>query len=175
MRKIRDGAAALWLGHYSDPLLWTAIAVSIGDYATRERYWPVLAAAVVVWAVAVTAQVADVRRHREALCERCIAVVPLDPQAAVARWKGVLRAHHARVAMVAMMATVVAWDGAFAAFRHPPWWAYAVAVLAAVALGVSTLVTWQHRRLYPWCPFCHWDDGGDHEPSPDVPAPSVTR
>jgi hypothetical protein len=28
--------------------------------------------------------------------------------------------------------------------------------------------TWPHHKYRPWCPWCRrWDEGGEHEPSPD--------
>ncbi|WP_162625542.1 hypothetical protein [Mycolicibacterium llatzerense] len=43
-------------------------------------------------------------------------------------------------------------------------------VYLAVHMWVFAVIyaDWTHGRLRPWCPFCRrWDDGGDHEPSPD--------
>ena len=74
-----------------------------------------------------------------------------------------------------MLGGVVAWDILGTLFRHPPAWALALSALGSVALGLTYVVTWQHRRLYPWCPFCRWGDGGAEEVSPDVPAPAVSR
>jgi hypothetical protein len=37
---------------------------------------------------------------------------------------------------------------------------------------VEAYVMSVHRPLQPWCPQCHWDDGGDQEPSPDPVPPS---
>lgn len=171
-RAIPDGPA-MWLGHYSTTLLLGAVAASVADDATGQSVGAVEWIAAVAWIAWIVAFMSDMGRHQERLCERCIAASPLDPQAEVTRWKPVLRAHHARGATVAVLAAIVAWDfaGGFF-FPHPAAWALALDALASVVLGASYVVTWQHRRLYPWCPFCHWDEGGAHEVSPDVPSPA---
>jgi hypothetical protein len=167
---------AMWLGHYATHLLLAAVAASVADDAMGQPGGVVQWAAVAAWTVWIAAFLVDGGFHRERLCERCVAASPLDPQAAVDRWRRALRLHHARAVMVAVLAGVVGWNLASGAlFRHPPAWALAVSALASVTLGASYAVSWQHRRLYPWCPFCRWGEGGAEEVSPDVPAPAVTR
>jgi hypothetical protein len=167
---------AMWLGHYSTLLLLAAVAASVANDATGQRQQVVEWVSVAAWICWIAALMADWGVHQERLCERCIAASPLDPQAAVDRWRRVLRVHHARTATVITMGAVVAWDFiAGALLRHPPAWALAVSALAVAALGASSAVTWQPRRLYPWCPFCRWDEGGAQEVSPDVPAPAASR
>lgn len=174
-RGVIPDRAVMWLGHYSVFLLLAAVAASVADDAAGQPSglldWIVDAA----WLAWVAALLADMGRHREHLCERCIAATPLDPQAAVDCWRRVLRLQHAHGAWIALLGAVVAWDIGSALFRHQPPWAFAVDALVSVIVGASWLVTWQHRRLYPWCPYCRWDGGGHHEVSPDVPAPAATR
>jgi len=116
----------------------------------------------------------QVKVHNHRLCERCVAAAPLDPQGQVNRWKRVLRLHH----------QAWPWLVAFAFFvprvvlsyffpDNPALFAADAVLITYVALLVMT--SWTHRRLYPWCPYCHWDDGGDSEAVPDVPAPAVSR
>jgi hypothetical protein len=57
--------------------------------------------------------------------------------------------------------------------HHP--WQYAVDAVAVSLLGGKYLIDHQHRRLYPWCPYCRWDDGGGEEVSPDVPVVPASR
>lgn len=96
--------AVMWLGHYSTLLLLAAVAMSVADDATGQSQGTVEWVAAAVWLAWVAALMADIGRHREHLCERCIAASPLDPQAAVTRWRRVLRLHHARGATVAVLA-----------------------------------------------------------------------
>lgn len=166
---------AMWLGHYSTPALLAAVVASVADDAMGQPGGAVQWITIAVWALWLAAWLADGGVHQERLCERCIAASPLDPQAAVDRWRRVLRLHHERRVMIAVLGAVVVWDVMAGRLHHPPAWALAVSALTSVALGASYAVTWQHRRLYPWCPFCRWDEGGAEEVSPDVPAPAVTR
>jgi hypothetical protein len=173
MRVAVPERAAMWLGHYSTVLLLAAVATSVADDATGQSQGALEWVTSAVWLAWIAAFMTDVGRHQERLCERCIAASPLDPQAAVTRWRRVLRLHHARRAMLALLGGIIAWDVVNGLFRHPPAWALALDALTAVVLGASYVVTWQHRRLYPWCPFCRWDEGGEHEVSPDVPSPAT--
>jgi hypothetical protein len=166
--------ASTWLGHYSTVLLLVAVAVSVAADAAGRPSGPLDWALSAVWLAWIVAFMADLGRHQERLCERCIAASPLDPQSAVTRWRHVLWVHHARRGQAAVLVAIIAWDVVSdSLFRHPPAWALAVDALTVIVLGASYAATWQHRRLYPWCPFCRWDDGGEHEVSPDVPTPAV--
>ncbi len=165
----------MWLGHYSTAFLLAATAASVADDAAGQPGGLADWALDALWLAWIAALMTDMGRHREHLCERCIAATPLDPQATVTRWRRVLRLHHERRAMVALFGGVLAWDLASGAlFRHPAAWVLAVNALVAVIVAASYVVTWQHRRLYPWCPFCRWGDGGGREVSPDVPAPAAS-
>lgn len=163
-----------WLGHYSVLLLWVAVAAGVANNTTGLRIAAVSTMASVAWIAWIVAWAADYGYHQSHLCERCVAASPLNPQAVAARRKGILRAHHARKAQLAVLAFVVAWMVADPLMRHPAAWTYVLNALVLVALGVNGAVTWQHRRLYPWCPFCRWGDGGSHEVSPDIPAPAAS-
>lgn len=119
--------------------------------------------------------------HDRKLCDACIAGWPLDPQSEVQRRRHWLRMEHR-------------WDGA----TRPVVWFWVLLVLAiSVGLLVLTITTdlhWPqvvmqtaiyvffaltgysrhvHKRLEPWCPWCHRDDGDEHfHPEPVAP-PSV--
>jgi hypothetical protein len=174
-RDIIPERAGMWLGHYATLFLLAAVAASVADDATGQPSGPVNWITTAAWMAWIVAFLADIGHHQEHLCERCVAASPLDPQAEVDRWRRVLRLHHERRAMIALFGGILAWDFVSASlFRHPPGWALAVDAVTAVALGASYAFTWKHRRLYPWCPFCGWDGGGEHEVSPDVPAPAAS-
>lgn len=164
----------MWLGHYSDVMIWGFIAaVILGDATGNSIGWIEDTGAVVCgfW---VLTKLADSRVHMERLCERCAAATPLDCQAAVRRWKRALWWRHQRKAQLAVfivMAAIFLLDAI--AGKHV--WVYAVHAFGFLVLGLTTIPAWQHRRLQPWCPYCRWDDGGDEEVAPDVPAPAVSR
>jgi len=166
---------AMWLGHYSLQLLWLAVAVTVADDATGQTSSVLEWAGVAAFTLWIVASMADGGVHRERLCERCVAATPLDPQASVGRWRRALRLHHSRKATGVMCGAVLAVSIAADSFRHKPAWALAASALVWVALGALNVIPLQHRRLYPWCPFCHWGDGGEGEVSPDVPAPAMSR
>ena len=46
-------------------------------------------------------------------------------------------------------------------------------LLAAAGGAVASRVSAGTGRMA--LPFCRWDGGGEHEVSPDVPAPAVSR
>lgn len=43
------------------------------------------------------------------------------------------------------------------------------ALIAAADLGER-----RHQKLYPWCPYCYWDNGSEQEPAPG-PGPEGDR
>lgn len=170
-----DRRAIMWLGHYSVFVLWGGIALfiandAVGQPSARPWFWIVTVVSV-VWIGSLFAD----GYHEDRLCERCIAASPLDPAAAVQRWRPALWwTHQKRLSLIVMLAALSVFV-CNALFHHPPWWLSALSILAFLVLGISFAVTYQHRRLYPWCPYCHWDDGGDEEISPGVPAPTMAR
>ena len=170
-----DNRALMWLGHHSVHLMVVAIGSSIAEVATGNTQNVVGVINDLAWIVWTVSLFAGWNYHDSRLCERCVAATPLDTQAAVDRWRPALRWEHRlrwRLAVLIVSTALLVWTGSF----HPePWWGW-LAVIPAI-LGYSSIFisAWQHRRLYPWCPFCRWDDGGDEEVSPDVPAPTVSR
>lgn len=171
-RPRRRDSLLLWLGHYSLWFLWAFIAVAV---ASTVSHWGFLAgSAAVLTVILIVAMVAGAW-HDLRLCERCIAATPLDPQAAVQRWRPVLRIyHHHRLRIATGLAAIAAFT-AFPFVRHAPWWLYSLAITAFVIIGLLNTIQHRHRMLYPWCPWCRWEGGGDEELVPDVPAPTVSR
>lgn len=177
MIRRRWPAAALWLGHYSAVPIWTAIAMTLIDAALNAQRGVLEWITTAGWLAAVAALYIEAGYHREALCERCIAEAPLDPQAAVAKRRHILRAYHAGRRGVVAAIAVLACDAPllFVNHRQPPAWANALVAFGCLVFGMSITASWQHRRLYPWCPFCRWGEGGAEEAVPDVPAPAASR
>jgi uncharacterized membrane protein YfcA len=187
----RWGRFWVWLGHYSTqvslvavPVIWmgpatTALFFQHGDRVPR-------AATVVLVAAVVASMVSDVAgwRHDGSLCLRDGDRTPLDPQAEVTRWRRRLRVRHNPLILYASGVAVLGWAlvqpyllwGAPMPVRLAASAGAAVVCVGTVWLTVLAPAT--HRRLRPWCPQCHWDGGGEEEPSP-VPTPDpvgvVTR
>lgn len=165
----RDNRLFMWAGHYSIWLLAPAVAAFFAGYLSSgngRHATAVSYATSAVWVAWILSSVLDQGYHDARLCERCIAATPLDPQAAVTRWRPALRWRHSKFMLLAMLWAIVIFftntiqDGV-------SWWRFLLTAAAIGALCSSTFSEWVHRRLYPWCPFCHWGDGGDPEASPE--------
>jgi hypothetical protein len=170
-----DSPLFMWLGHYGTYIMFACLAVmAAADLAGNPAFltWSV-AFAIAVWAAAFFT---DHAYHQERLCERCIAATPLDPAAAVARWDVALRWRHARRAGIVVLVLVIAWFTA-GSFLVPyrSGWTRALDVLALLVLGASYAADYLHRRFYPWCPYCRWDEGGDEEAVPVLPEEPAVR
>jgi len=116
---------------------------------------------------------------RGALCEDCIAAMPLDGHEAARSRKVFLRAFHKLhdgpyamllllVGMVAMMFV----GGIFEKRSIPYLLVYSAVNLVLVGFYLTLGI---HRRLQPWCPQCHWGrDDDDEETEAPTPDPVTT-
>lgn len=103
--------------------------------------------------------------HVYALCPVCARKVPLDPPVKIAEKRRRLRSLH----WLADRPKIVKYAQWFMlALCLVPWGVGRVAWIALMGV-FATLVYLEnvHRPLQPWCPQCHWDDGGDEEFVPD--------
>jgi hypothetical protein len=111
--------------------------------------------------------------HGLILCPFCAAATPLNgPGKAQGRAKTLRYAHWMTGGQymiiyiaVGTMALVLFFVfimtlGAGRADLAVDWW--------LVESSIEMYVLSVHGSLQPWCPQCHWDDGGDHEPSPAI-------
>ena len=100
--------ALMWAGHY---FLWLSLPfaalILAGDGTGRPGWLGVLAAA--GWFVWFAAVFTDIRYHAPRLCERCMGATPLDPQAAVERWRPALRANHSRWILLGLLIVNLFW------------------------------------------------------------------
>lgn len=173
-----DNRFFMWAGHYSIRMMLPAIAVIVvftvtgrpgGDNGVLS--WVVSA----VWMAWFATVILDTGYHESRLCERCITATPLDPQAAVTRWDRILRFFHQRKRITVLAVAVTLWFFVGAAFTDHKWWSYVLSVLCYALIGVLFTALHMHRKLYPWCPYCKWDGGGEKEVVPDPdPAASVS-
>lgn len=107
------------------------------------------------------------------LCVKCMEAVPADAGQRAQRQQSVLWLSHSLTSLRGFGLYAIA----------------CVGVSMLVASGFPRLITvpldlftttflyslWLHHKLRPWCPYCRrWDDGGEHEPSPD-PVAKATR
>jgi hypothetical protein len=174
--------ALMWAGHYC---LWFAIPFIVLILADDGAGRPVgLTGAVTAgWFVFIAAIITDRNYHAPRLCERCMGAAPLDPQAAVERWRPALRADHNQRLMFTLLAANLIWiigtqnllvNGIRAAGlpAHHDVWAYCLQDIPSLIIMVAYFIAVRiHRDLYPWCPWCHWGDGGGPEETAPVPDP----
>lgn len=178
MRRFRSE----WIGHY-----WLRLMVGY-DIVTAPLLWLhgiTFEAVSVVTVLPAVLLIMHGLRHEVKLCEPCGTKIPLDGQAAAAGRRRTLRAVHwlsrrhgfsmprLRLSFQANRNTllILAWVAGSYFLPTGPWWG----VLGAIVVDTyfcSTIPLYRiHQRLQPWCPQCHWGDGGDEEISPE-PAPS---
>jgi hypothetical protein len=161
----RAARLAIWAGHYHLFFLTAAVLTTIASAAAASRAgWldDLTDAAMLAWVVAICC---DLLRHQGQLCARCIAQAPvLNPQAAVDRWRWALRWEHHEVLRLLPPVFLIFWIiGSTAAeittrdtrLWREPWQLAGYATLITL-VGVIWVVSVQHRRLRPWCPYCRW-------------------
>lgn len=160
----------LFLAHHP---LQVGLALLVVDVGTRLPGVPSavdLAGGIACISLLVAWTTSDVLHLRRRLCLRCARATPLDPQAAVAKKMRWLRLYHYTTERPWL------WAGTLIVLVAPIYvfglkWLSPLVWIPAVGLPV---LAWVHMPLQPWCPFCHWDDGGDEEPSPEpTPDPSI--
>jgi hypothetical protein len=168
-REGRPHRAAMLLGHYQEHIQVAVLPLLIGNVLAGRP--PVLTwisyTVLLAWFVSF---LADQRQHQRQLCERCISAAPtLNPQGAVERWRRVLWCFHQKRAYQLMMLAAICWIFYSSRIRHEHEWALSLDALILVLIGFSYFTGIIHKRLYPWCPYCHWGDGGGEEVTPPVP------
>jgi hypothetical protein len=169
-------SALMWIGHYSLWLFIPYLVLSIAtDAAGRPDWlsWIALPALIAFWGSVII----DNGYHSAKLCERCMGGTPLDPQAAVEKWRPALRADHRNGMILAILLANIAWtfgagsllvNGGLGLPKHHDVWAYLLQDIPSLIIITSYwIIVRVHRDLYPWCPWCHWGDGGKHEAVPD--------
>jgi hypothetical protein len=139
--------------------------------------WPERITSYVQILVMATGIILNMRHRTGALCNQCIQQMPLDGAEQAEKRHKVLKTLHALwegqrmlwfllVIMALIFAGTYAPDGAL---RHT---ADSFSLLPLVVLFIAYHI---HERLQLWCPFCHWGNGGEEEPSPQVtPSSPVT-
>ena len=119
-------------------------------------------------------------RHDRMLCDACIADWPLDPQAEVDRRRRWLHMDHRwtdapKLRIILLCAALTFCSLVLAAVLFLTDQAWPTRVYSAALylfFGLAAYARHVHKRLQPWCPWCHRDDGGHFHPEPVTP-PSV--
>lgn len=118
--------------------------------------------------------------HLYALCSRCAARTPLDPEAAVKRHHRALSYTHRtrRTALTIYLPVAAVLVAAIFIQNLVVAWLYALAlVVFYVDSAIGSYALLRHRTLQPWCPWCrHWRDDDEDTPAPQpVPTGEATR
>lgn len=177
----------MWTGHYILALLAAYAAVVLAtDLAGRPDALVWTETGLWIWALLLI--ITSVTYHQARLCRRCAGGTPLDPEAAVEKWRPALRLDHRNLLVLAVLLANICWQvltgnlivsgvHALGLPRHHDVWAYLLQdIPGLIIVGGYFAVDHIHRKLYPWCPWCHWRDGGEEEtvPEPD-PGPSLRK
>jgi hypothetical protein len=167
----------------------TWLCYVLGDIAAAILcglfYSPVFLVALLILVLATGVLIMKLEEeHDHRLCEACIAEVPLDPGAAVAKADRALRISHWTVDHQRLFRAIMI---GFVGFAASVFFFVATGSRASLGFGVAdfavllgfvwlTRVFNTHRRLHPWCPYCRRRGGGGglHMPSPE-PAGSTGR
>jgi hypothetical protein len=177
----------IWLGHYS-PQISVPITIATWVFIVSGWWIPtgaitpvaagVLFGAIVVLVLLDIAGMICQSVHDRNLCLQELQEAPLlDPQGAVEKNRHLLEFYHRHrrspltliisLSPIAAMLIMAGNHDAALWLKIPLTAVAAIGVALASYLGRVRLV---HTRLYPWCPWCHRDDGpGDHmsAPTPD--------
>jgi hypothetical protein len=170
----RPGRVIPWLAHH-DPALMIVSGVilflPLGDDLIGSITVYVGAA---VFALAVSASVVHSYSY---LCLRCAEKTPLDGVAEAQRRHRSITVLHA--ISEGRRGRVIAWaslalfffNGLLKLFIDPRPWGSIFPMLAYAFWTAHSFLYLRHLPVQPWCPHCHWDDGGDEEESPIIPDP----
>lgn len=163
------------LAHWSPTLFGiTAILALVSPWGTGPISWMIM----IAWGgVYLATMIADAKHAYRYLCPRCAASTPLDGPAEAQRRHRSLNLLHAiadrpwLAATIGLSAlvTIIAPAPLTLVFGPSPWYVLCTAVPLAW-WGVQSFLTLRHRPVQPWCPKCHWDDGGGEE-APVAPEP----
>jgi hypothetical protein len=174
LKKLREWKHRHWGEHAMIAIMLIGAAVDwtpVSDTTSSIIGWVVGGAMVVAFIV-------HLSHLRGALCEDCMEAMPLDGHEAARQRKPLLRGFHRLydgkntmpLVLLGMVGITVLNSFLFKERSAPN-----LVVNNLITLGIIGIyvVNGVHRRLHPWCPWCHWDDGGEEEPSPDPIVPET--
>jgi hypothetical protein len=156
------------LGHYSNMAMMLAVTATIPLGFLGSGGTIASVAGVLLLLTMVAAVFLDFR-HNVGMCERCVASMPLNAPDRVLqpRTRTMLRIRHAPFRVVAGCAIVVV-VASFVPLRG--WQARAENGLADVLIAAVWASFYVHRKVEPWCPWCHpRGDGGSEAWEPAGP------
>jgi hypothetical protein len=154
------------LAHYEPLIVLIAFAGLAVSTVTKSPIAQV--GNVVILALLIVTVFAEAH-HEWRLCARCAVNTPLDGSAEATRRRRWLRFYHwSHRRPWYLMLWIVAL--AVSITLHSPNYPFYPLYFLWAAMSLGGL---KHRPVEPWCPQCHWKDGGDEEEVP-VPPPVPT-
>lgn len=163
--------AVNWLGHYAKYLLLGIFASIVVLVCLPEALLQQMKSMFIVLLVPELLVIGASQLHGRHLCIRCMDETPLDPQQQVTRYKPVLKAFHvlfSKYGFIGFLVIAGIMGVRILANSGPE----INVVVMFICIALTGLIAAVHRRLEPWCPYCHGrgrDDGPDPEPEPDDP------
>jgi hypothetical protein len=147
------GRALVWLGHHTLALLMLAVVLSVANDFTAGGKLHLGAIAAGAWVAWLIAWSADAGYHEGHVCRRC-ATRADDPGKLAGQMARPLAAYHVRWLLPPAVAASALWVAGTGLGHHLPWWAVTLNFVASVIIGLGWALSWVHRKLRPWCPFC---------------------
>ena len=160
------------LGHYMPHAYAAAVAASVAWDAAGQPHGWLSSVSHWAWWLAFVPMAAHLIQHMHRLCARCAAHTPLDPEKEVRRWRPALRLCHVE-AFYLIWLGVIGLQALADETGSPGTLRYAGDAAATLVLLAFVVCVWRHNLLQPWCPWCNWPKGGEHEAVPD-PDPAVS-
>lgn len=162
--EVGDFGAGRW-GHWAPQILIAAVVTTVGlTLVPLPPSNPVAAVTPILMVAMVLATWVQMRRHDRALCELCVAAMPLNPSEAARTYERRLALAHLgsnRRVLVGYLAVLLGADLSVAVVPAA-WLDAAVVVWVCVQSTLIYLVLSHvtHRRLQPWCTRCGGGGGG---------------
>lgn len=172
--------AGRW-GHWAPQILMTSVVATVGlTLAPLPSSSAVVTAMPVLLVAVVLLTWVQMHRHDRALCELCVAALPLNPSQAARTYERRLAVAHLGSNRRGLIGYVVVLLGAdLSVVLVPPVWVNAsvvvwICVQSTLIYVVLSHVT--HRRLQPWCARCSGGGGSRGVGAPDpLPVDSSPR
>jgi hypothetical protein len=158
---------ARW-GHFAPELLIGSIGAVI-LLGLHPVYGPMALTASLALVSFVLVSWLLMRRHDRALCEQCVASMPLNPSELAVRYRRRFWMSHAGAEprfTVPYLAVLIGSNFAAGTIGRLGW-AIVQSSMVYLILSYTT-----HRRLQPWCPWCREGGGGSDDRDPTTPDPS---
>lgn len=170
------------LAHTALPVVVVTLGIRAAEWFIAVPLWLDIIASVILTLAFLAA---SFHQNLARICVRCMERVPADAPVRAQRQRWALWVEHfigrRIVIWLALWIGIILFVGIGRHVLYPGiasgdprdnWLLAPNDVFFAVYVYAMVM----HHRLSPWCPYCKWGDGGDHEPSPTpTPDPSGVK